>query len=77
MKIKEVLEAVKNWHSFAQIEFFHKITLLITIAIRDIIENEHTTEISKLDAIKWLNEIHQRIINQITVIKSGGLKDEL
>jgi len=77
MKIKEIITAVKGWHSFAQIEFFHKITSLITIAHRDILEDVQTTENQKLEAIKWLNEFQQRIINQITDIKNGGLKGVL
>ena len=77
MKIKEIITAVKGWHSFAQIEFFHKITSLITIAHSDILEDVQTTANQKLEAIKWLNEFHQRIINQITDIKNGGLKSVL
>ncbi len=76
MTIKEIIAKVNQWHSYAQVRFLEKIPHLITIAIRDILENKETAQRVKLDAIKWINEFQQRALVNIYTLKNGELNQD-
>ena len=64
MTLKSIINEAKTWSKKDQIEFCRFISRTVTIAIRSVLHGyDDQSYDEKLDAIKWINEFHHRIMN--------------
>jgi hypothetical protein len=75
MKISEIINVTRTWRKQKQVQFCENVLLTIPLSIRGILSENAKTDKSKLEVIKWLNELTHRVQHLILEFNSGSKND--
>ena len=64
-KLELLFFQINNWSEEEKSKFYRHLSLNMTVAIRSIWSDEELEDKAKIIKIKWINEVHHRIINRL------------
>ena len=64
-KLEQLFFQVSTWTQSEKSRFYRSLSLNMTIAIRSIWSDDTLADQEKIERIKWINEVHHRLINHM------------